>query len=45
MFYYVHKYKISIIDIQLGSLETFYDIYTNTNYDTLCRYLCIRYAT
>jgi hypothetical protein len=39
MLYYIHKYRISIATVQLGSLETFYK-YTATNYATQCRYLC-----
>jgi hypothetical protein len=30
--YFVHKYRISIIAMHLDSLETFYNIYTNSNY-------------
>jgi hypothetical protein len=39
MIYFVHKNRISTTAIQLGSLEPVIT-YTNTNYATLCKYLC-----
>jgi hypothetical protein len=39
MIYFVHKNRISTTTIQLGSLEPVIT-YTNTNYATLCKYLC-----
>jgi hypothetical protein len=38
MFYFLHKYKIAPITMQLGSLDQFM-IYTYTNYATRCKYL------
>jgi hypothetical protein len=37
--YFVHKTRISITAMQLGSLDHFMT-YTDTKYATLCRYLC-----
>jgi hypothetical protein len=39
MLYFVHKNMIFITAMQLGSLDQFMT-YTDTNYATLCRYLC-----
>jgi hypothetical protein len=38
MFYFLRKYMIPLTDIQLNALELVYDIYTDTNYTTWCRY-------
>jgi hypothetical protein len=40
MLYFIHKYRISSTVMQLGSLEQFM-IYTDINYATSRRYLCI----
>jgi hypothetical protein len=40
MLYFLHKYRIPTIAMQLNSLELVYNIYADTNYATRCRYLC-----
>jgi hypothetical protein len=40
MFYFLHKYRKSPTAMQLNILDLVYDIYTDTNYTTRCRYLC-----
>jgi hypothetical protein len=49
MLHFLHKYRIALTTMQLGSLQLVYDIYTNTNYDTRSWYLlnterCIKTA-
>jgi hypothetical protein len=39
MLYFIHKNRIFTTAMQLGSLNQIMT-YTDTNYDTLCRYLC-----
>jgi hypothetical protein len=39
MLYFLHKYRIAPTTMQLGLLESVYDIYTDTNYTTRCMYL------
>jgi hypothetical protein len=40
MLYFLHKYRIAPIAVQLSSFQLVYNIYTYTNYATRCRYLC-----